>query len=92
VGGRLRKNDTSERDNIETAQAALSGMLVHVDECILRSHQAMQRSSLVIDVLEPAIRRLEAIRSELRLAQKSLNAVWLKGQERKWRRDEAEVN
>lgn len=84
---RVRGRDAEQRDHIETAQAMLCGMLVNLDECILRNQQAMRRTSLVGEVLEPAVVRMEMLRAELRVVQRELTAAWLMGQAVKWRND-----
>jgi hypothetical protein len=81
---RVKGCNAVARDRIEAAQAHLVGMLVNIDELILRNQQAMRRSGVVVEVLEPAVKRLERMRHELRLAQKELNAAWVEGQNRKW--------
>ena len=82
--GKLAKGLTARRDHVETAQAALMGLLVDVDEVILRNQQAMRRTGLVADVLEPAVKRLAEIRDDIRLAQRELGEAWSEAQSRRW--------
>lgn len=82
--GRVKNANVVERDHIEAAQAALCGLLVSVDECILRNQQAMRRTGVVVEVLEPAVVRMEMLRAELRVVQRELSAAWVEGQQRKW--------
>lgn len=81
---RVKGSNAAERDHIETAQAMLCGMLANLDECILRNQQAMRRTGVVVEVLEPAIVRMEMLRAELRVVQRELREAWLKGQAKRW--------
>ena len=64
MGGRIGANG-ARRDHLETAMAALVGLLVTMDEVILRMEQAMRRSEVVADVLRPGVRRLHQAREDL---------------------------
>ena len=86
--GRLTKKRAAERDQVDQALYALSNSLIEIDEVILRNRQALRRSPLVGEVLEPAVERLASIRKRVRSAQRSLGDLWADGQTRRWRRDD----
>jgi hypothetical protein len=84
VAGRLKTKNAEKRDQVETAMFMLIHAERDLDEVILRSQQAVRRTSLVADVLNPAIERLLQIRGRVRVAKGSLNEAWLAGQEDLW--------
>ena len=84
MAGRLTIAAAISRDQIETCQAELVGMLAVVDELLIRTSQAMRRSPVVSDVLEPAVDRLSSLRSSLRLVQREMNTYWAEQQTIQW--------
>ncbi len=86
--GRIKANDCQARDRIETALVILIGMQSILDELVLRNRQAMRRSPLVNDVLEPSNRRIAQLQTDLQALQVELNRIWELGQAEKWRQNE----
>jgi hypothetical protein len=86
--GRISSDKARQRDHIETAQAELAGMTLLIDEIILRTRQAMTRTQLVGDVLEPAIGKLVAMRRSVRNATAELTDAWSEGQAERWSKNE----
>lgn len=86
--GRVGAEGRIERDHLETAQAALVGVLVMISEVTMRNQQAIRRSKLVEDVLQPSVERLSEVGDELRLVQREIGAAWSEGQSRKWRAEQ----
>jgi hypothetical protein len=74
----------ARRDQTEEALAALGRSLRDIDEILLRMQQAIRRSSIVYDVLGPAVERLLALRSSLRSAQDVIGLIWKEEQTRHW--------
>jgi hypothetical protein len=74
-----------KRDEIETAQAELVGLVRDLDEVMLRLQQAMRRTQLVADVLAPAMKRTAEIRKALRRVHEQVNTAWARGQENNWK-------
>jgi hypothetical protein len=72
------------RDQIEEEMAVLARSLRDIDEILLRMQQAIRRSSIVYDVLGPAVERLLALRSSLRSAQDVIGLIWKEEQTRHW--------
>ena len=83
--GRIGNEGGSIRDRLETAQTLLFEASLDLDEVALRIRQAIRRSNLVRDVLQPAAECLEEIHQDMRLAQREVKEAWEEGQERKWR-------
>jgi ABC-type transporter Mla subunit MlaD len=71
-----------QRDHIEQALAHMAGILTDLDEVILRNRQAVRRTDLVKDVLDPALARLVGIQHELEEAQDELVQAWRAGRRR----------
>lgn len=69
------------QDHLEQALAHLAGISADLDEVVLRNRQAIRRTSLVEEVLDPALERLKAIRKELDRAQHELKLAWLAGRD-----------
>jgi ABC-type transporter Mla subunit MlaD len=67
------------QDHIEQALAHMAGVLTDLDEVILRNKQAVRRTDLVKDVLDPALARLVEIQRELEEAQAELVQAWKAG-------------
>jgi phosphoglycolate phosphatase-like HAD superfamily hydrolase len=86
--GRLTDTAEARRDHLENAMFQLGGVLVDLDEAILRTQQAMRRTPWVLDVLDPAVVRLVKVGQQVRMAKAELNIFWTNEQEAKWRRDE----
>lgn len=84
MAGRLKTKNSETRDQVETAMMALKSAERDLDEVILRSQQAVRRTSLVADVLDPAIERLMQIRKRVRVAKRAMNEAWLTGQAERW--------
>jgi len=63
----------------------LIGLILDVDEVIVRNQQAIRRTGLVDEVLSPAVERLEEMRDNLSLAQRELGIVWKDWQAGRWR-------
>lgn len=82
---KVKNADRIERDLIEEAQALLLTAAIDLDEVALRVQQARRRTRLVEDTLEPAAKRLERIREDLRLARHDLSQAWEEGQSKKWK-------
>jgi len=76
------------QDRLDEAQSILAAICVDLDELILRMSQAIRRTSLFKDVLDPAVERLDLVRGEISRAQGNLNISWEEGQRKKWRKDE----
>ena len=83
--GRPSNKQLERRDHIEVAQAELIGLVRDLDEVILRNRQAVCRTTLVADVLEPSIERLNEIRTSLRRVHEEVNIAWAQGQANEWR-------
>ena len=83
--GRIAERGLIERDHLETAQAILLTVSVDLDEVALRVQQSIRRTRLVADVLDPATRRIDEIRSELSQAHDELKQCWEVRHEEKWR-------
>jgi len=84
--GRIGNEGGSIRNRLETAQTLLVEVSLDLDEVALRIRQAIRRSNLVIDVLQPASERLEEIHQDMRLAHSEIKKVWEEGQVKKWRK------
>lgn len=82
--GRLTIAAEARRDQVEEEMAVLARSLRDIDEILLRMQQAIRRSSIVFDVLGPAIERLLALRSSLRSAQDVVGLIWKEEQTRHW--------
>jgi hypothetical protein len=82
--GRLTLKAEIRRDQIEEEMAVLARSLRDIDEILLRMQQAIRRSSIVYDVLGPAVERLLALRSSLRSAQSAIGLIWKEEQTRHW--------
>lgn len=85
--GRLTNEGESDRDSVELALFALGFSLDLLEEGELRIRQAMQRTALVTDVLDPALDRLEMVRQQVRMARGVVKELWRTGQAGKWKRD-----
>lgn len=83
--GRPDKKSTKKRDCLEIAQAELIVLVRDLDEVIIRNRQAVRRTQLVADVLEPGIERLEEIKASILLVHENVNSAWNAGQERDWK-------
>jgi len=64
------------RCELEKALFSLGTVLVELDEIGLRTQQAIRRTSLVADVLQPSSKRLDRIRRNVRAAQAAIGALW----------------
>jgi hypothetical protein len=84
----LKRKNEQTRDDIETAMFMLRSIERDLDEVILRNDQAIRRTSLVSEVLEPAIQRLAQIRKRVRVARSSMSAAWINGQARRWEQND----
>ena len=82
--GRLTLIAEERRDQVEEALAALGRSLRDIDEILLRMQQAIRRSSIVYDVLGPAVERLLALRASVRSAQSAIGLIWKSEQTRHW--------
>jgi hypothetical protein len=82
--GRLTIVAEARRDQVEEALTALAKSLRDIDEILLRMQQAIRRSSIVYDVLGPAIERLLALRASVRSAQDAIALIWKEEQTRHW--------
>ena len=76
------------RSRIENVQAYLDGMVMDVDEVILRVEQALRRTPLVSDVLDPSLDRLATIRGYVLRARAELSAAWHEGEASQWTDEE----
>jgi hypothetical protein len=56
-----------------------------LEEVALRIHQAIKRSLLVKDLLDPALERLDQICKDMKLAREEINKAWIEGQSRRWK-------
>ena len=83
--GRPFAKGTRARDALEGAQLELVGMLRDLDEVILRNRQAVRRTAVVMDVLDPGIDRLVEIRVGLLRLHELIKAAWVEGQESNWK-------
>jgi hypothetical protein len=81
---KLSADRMRHRDHIETAQAELIILLRDVDEVILRTRQAIRRTPLVSDVLQPSMDRLAEIKDSLCCVQEHINSAWQDGEKVKW--------
>jgi hypothetical protein len=88
--GRLTIAAEARRDQVEEEMAVLARSLRDIDEILLRMQQAIRRSSIVFDVLGPAVERLLALRSSLRSAQGAIGLIWKEEQTRHWNEVENE--
>jgi len=70
------------QDFVEQALAHMVSVMADLDEVILRNRQAIRRTDLVKDVLDPALARLAEIQRELRSAQAELKEAWKEGRGR----------
>lgn len=83
--GRPSGKQQQERDYLEIAQAELIGLERDLDEVAIRMRQAVRRTAMVSDVLEPGIERLNEIRHSLQLVHEKVNLAWSQGQEKDWK-------
>lgn len=65
-----------ERDHIETAMAILLVTMTDLDELVVRNSQALRRSELVRDLLEPALDRLTVVKASISQAKHELDCLW----------------
>lgn len=84
MAGQLKRMAAIRRDHIETCQAELVTLVDMVNECSIRTRQAMRRSPLVGDVLSPAVERLEEIRQSVALIQSEISEYWREQQCTRW--------
>lgn len=84
MAGRLKNKSAARRDYVEWAMFELRTAERDIDEVILRSQQAKRRTSLVDDVLDPAIERLVEIRKRVKRAKLAMNENWIEGQAHRW--------
>lgn len=82
--GRVIRKNAVIRDHIECAQVLLMSIAVDIDEVAIRIDQAIKRTHIVRDVLQPSQDRLEGIRSDLATIQDELSQTWRDGQANKW--------
>jgi hypothetical protein len=80
----LKTDQRKRRDRLEVAVFSLGTALVELEEVLLRNRQAMRRTSLVVEVLDPAITRLESIRANLRQSQLAMAELWKEEEARRW--------
>ena len=84
MAGQLIRTAAIRRDHIETCQAELVTLVDMVDECSIRTRQAMRRSPLVGDVLSPAAERLDEIRQSVELIRAEISEYWREQQCVRW--------
>lgn len=82
--GKLVRTAAIRRDCIETCQAELVSLASMVEECAIRTRQAMRRSPLVGDVLSPAAERLEQMSQSVAMIQDEISAYWREQQCTRW--------
>lgn len=85
--GQLMKGNVEQRDRVETAMFLLGRSSIELEECILRTQQALRRSSHVGTVLDPALERLETIRKNVAAARRELSDYWVRRQGERWKTD-----
>ena len=83
MAGRPTNKQMEERDHLETALAEIQSIMVDMDELSLRTQQALNRTDLVRDTLEPAVQRLQHLRESLCLVRQEVRCAWLVGQSTK---------
>lgn len=83
--GQLTKDNTEQRDRVETAMFVLARALTDLDECILRTQQALKRSSHVASVLGPGLERLQYVRDQVLIARRELSDYWSCRQVQRWK-------
>lgn len=84
MAGQLIRTAAMRRDHIETCQAELISLASMVDECAIRTRQAMRRSPLVGDVLSPAVERLEQMSQSVAMIQDEISEYWREQQCTRW--------
>ena len=80
----LIRTAAAKRDRIETCQAELVSLDSMVDECAIRTRQAMRRSPLVGDVLSPAVERLEQMSASVSMIRAEISEYWREQQCIRW--------
>lgn len=83
--GRLTNPSRIRRDDVERVLFELAPILAELDEVELRTRQAMRRTPLVVDVLQPALSSLEHIRERVSISTMAIGKLWMEGSERKWK-------
>jgi hypothetical protein len=83
----LTNESEASRDDVELALFALGFSLDLLEEGELRIRQAIQRTALVADVLDPALDRLEMVRRQVKMARGVVRELWRTGQAGKWKRE-----
>ena len=74
--GRPKAGSTMQRDAIETIQLELIALSIDAQEIEDRIHQAMLRTPLVKDVLDPAIIRLGQVKDSLGIVHSEFANAW----------------
>ncbi len=74
--GRPAANEVGERDGLETALSELVCLDVVLEEVRIRVRQAIRRTKVVEDVLEPVEGRLAEIENSLHLVHREVREVW----------------
>lgn len=82
---RMTKRRTRQREWMETVQVELVMVLMDLDEVILRTQQAVQRTAMVADVLDPSLKRLARIHKSLRLIKRTMDGYWEEADKHGWR-------
>lgn len=83
--GRISDDRKTERDHLEEAQVLLLTISIDLDEVSLRIRQAIRRTRIVEDVLNPAVERLDQVHDDLQRMQRDLRSSWEEGQRKKWK-------
>lgn len=84
--GRLIKSGEIMRDDFEEILFAVSVAIEDLDEIIIRNRQAVRRTQLVSDVLNPGIERLVSTQRSLSSVRDDLKAFWSQRQNGNWRK------
>lgn len=81
----LSKKQKTRRDAVEAALLRVEKLLDQLEEVHTRTDAATRVWKETSRTLQPAIRRLEEARSDLKVLQEELSALWMAGFRVKWK-------
>lgn len=81
----LSKKQKTRRDTVEAPLVRVEILLDQLEEIHTRTDAAIKVWSETSRTLQPAVKKLESVRSELIKLQEELSAIWKAGFEAKWK-------
>lgn len=81
----LSKKQKTRRDAVEAALLRVEKLLDQLEEVHTRTDAATRVWKETSRTLQPAMRRLEEARSDLKVLQEELSALWMAGFRVKWK-------